>query len=195
MHSERRATTSSEGTAAPLLVLPDRLEWRTTRQSDRGPLSALAHSRHVSASRTCRHGGGCAHKHRGGVAGGDRLHNTVTAFANASLTVTSQAAERIYRARTAARATVFPTRCVEPNFVHKSFRCHGNESFGYGLLVTSSMLAIIYFLGLRWFTSPLAVVLPDVREAECVVSGFTTATYSDLFQRSGRRPLRDARGG
>ena len=35
------------------------------------------------------------------MAGGDRLHYTVTALASASLSVTSQAAERIYRARTA----------------------------------------------------------------------------------------------
>ena len=34
----------------------------------------------------------------GGVAGGDRLHYTVTALADASITLTSQAAERIYRA-------------------------------------------------------------------------------------------------
>jgi urease accessory protein len=34
----------------------------------------------------------------GGIAGGDRLESAVTALANASITVTSQAAERVYRA-------------------------------------------------------------------------------------------------
>src|SRR5262249_22791536 len=34
----------------------------------------------------------------GGVAGGDRLHSSLSALAHSSITVTSQAAERIYRA-------------------------------------------------------------------------------------------------
>jgi urease accessory protein len=47
----------------------------------------------------------------GGVAGGDQLESVVTALANASITVTTQAAERIYRAlsepaRIATRLTV-----------------------------------------------------------------------------------------
>src|SRR5262245_2839240 len=36
----------------------------------------------------------------GGIAGGDRLESSVTALANASIAVTSQAAEKVYRALT-----------------------------------------------------------------------------------------------
>ena len=42
----------------------------------------------------------------GGLAGGDRFSFDITAEAGATLTVTSQAAERVYRARTFVLAPV-----------------------------------------------------------------------------------------
>jgi urease accessory protein len=108
----------------------------------------------------------------GGVAGGDRLECTVTALPGASLTVTSQAAEKIYRALRDAATIVTKLRALEsaklawlPQETIVFNRARLNRTTEIELVAGAELLALE------------SVVLGRAAHGEEVVGGHLTDTW------------------